>query len=102
MAEPAIRRIHLHEDGASCGRCGSTAEWLSCWYCGGDVWVDHDCGEDCCACLYPEPNVTCAWCGGGGGSWHCISTPEWCEAHPMAGRENVKSTALTARAWEDA
>lgn len=26
----------------------------------------HDCGEDCCSCLEPEPNVTCDVCDGTG------------------------------------
>lgn len=31
-----------------------------------DGFSHHDCGEDCCCCLNPEPNVTCADCGGTG------------------------------------
>jgi hypothetical protein len=26
----------------------------------------HDCGEDCCCCAVPEPNVTCEECSGTG------------------------------------
>ena len=41
--------------------------------CGGcdEGMSGHDCGEDCCVCLDPEPNVTCNECRGRG--WHT-----WC------------------------
>lgn len=84
-----------------CARCGSEAEWLNCANCGGEGLSHHDCGEDCCCCIDPEANVTCYWCRGEGGSRHCTETPEWCEAHPIAGREGVTSTALRAEAWSE-
>lgn len=41
--------------------------YVSCWACGGAG--DHEdectCGEDCCACLEPEP-PTCSECKGTG------------------------------------
>lgn len=83
-----------------CARCGSSCEYLDCPNCE-DGFAGHDCGDDFCPCLYPEPNVVCDWCGGSGGAWHCVSSPEWCEAHPMAGRENIPSTALKDEAWND-
>ena len=43
--------------------------WIRCWNCGGDIYVDHDCGEDCCACAWPEDNVECDICDGKGG-WY--------------------------------
>lgn len=43
------------------------SEWIVCWNCGGEVYVDHDCGEDTCCCLYPEDNVVCDVCAGAGG-----------------------------------
>lgn len=98
----ALASIIEHEDGErSCGRCGSSAEWLRCWKCGGEGLDGHDCGDDCCACLHPEENVVCDMCRGVGGSWHCVSGPDWCEAHPRPGREQVPSTALRAEAWDD-
>jgi hypothetical protein len=36
-----------------------------CWKCSGaGSW--HDCGEDCCCCMYPDRDerVTCDECGG--------------------------------------
>lgn len=70
-----------------CGRCGSSLTWEDCQNCGGDGLTGHDCGEDSCCCLLPEDNVLCDICHGEGIFPHCLSTQEWCEAHPMAGRE---------------
>ncbi len=44
-------------------------EWIECENCGGEGFVGHDCGEDCCCCLDPEDNVPCDVCGGKGGYW---------------------------------
>lgn len=40
-------------------------QWDTCWHCHGDGGF-HDCGEDCCPCADPEPNVTCPECDGTG------------------------------------
>lgn len=78
----------------NCARCGSDVERILCDECDGDGVSGHDCGEDCCNCLDPEPNVQCGRCLGAGGWWHCLATPEWCAAHPLPGRENIeRSTA---------
>lgn len=45
----------------------SDGYWMDCWKCGGEGYSHHDCGEDCCACLYPEDNVRCDICEGKGG-----------------------------------
>lgn len=37
-----------------------------CEYCGGTGFSHHDCGEDTCCCLDPEPNRRCEACGGTG------------------------------------
>jgi len=44
--------------------CGA---WVECWKCGGEGSDGHDCGEDCCMCLYPEDNLMCEVCNGAGG-----------------------------------
>lgn len=72
-----------------CARCGSSVVFEECDQCE-DGYSHHDCGEDCCACKYPEPNVPCDTCHGAGGWWSCISSAEWCEAHPLPGRERVE------------
>lgn len=62
----------------------------SCGACGGEgitgpgelyeedpLWYDEDDYKPCHQC-------------GGEGSWMlCISTPEWCEDNPIAGRESI-------------
>lgn len=46
-------------------------ESVHCWNCGGDGYSDHDCGDDCCCCLDPEPNVPCDICLGKGALLLC-------------------------------
>lgn len=53
-----------------CSVCGQEQERESCWSCGGEGGF-HDCGEDCCCCLYPDLNVRCDVCGGQGSYWIC-------------------------------
>ncbi len=60
-------------------------DWAECWNCDTEAgtygFSHHDCGEDCCVCLKPEPNVKCDICNGKGG-WHvCLGChPEATEA----------------------
>lgn len=89
------------EEDCQCARCGSSVEWVRCGNCV-DGFSHHDCGEDTCCCADPEDNVWCDWCGGAGGSWHCVSSPEWCQANAMPGREHIDSTAMSSEAWRDA
>ena len=74
-----------------CARCGSSVQWEQCGACGGEgitgpgelyeqdpLWYDMDDYEPCHQC-------------NGDASWGiCLSSPEWCEAHPLPGREDVK------------
>jgi hypothetical protein len=71
-----------------CARCGSSMDCERCDHCE-DGYDGHDCGEDCCACLYPEDNVPCQHCDGTGVWRRCLSSPEWCEANPLPGRGDV-------------
>lgn len=71
-----------------CARCGSSASYEDCEWCE-DGYDGHDCGEDCCVCLYPEDNVRCDICRGHGGWYTCLSSPEWCQANPLPGRERT-------------
>lgn len=59
----------------TCKICGDTLEWIECWDCGGEGFGDefHDCGEDCCCCLDPEPGE-CPECHGEGGWSECPNT----------------------------
>lgn len=51
-----------------CPKCDTVKQWRHCHHCE-DGFSHHDCGEDCCPCLYPEDNVPCDVCDGNGG-WH--------------------------------
>jgi hypothetical protein len=56
----------MHEEAEKCEMHGREKEWVDCWRCGGEGYSEHDCGEDCCVCLHPEPNVRCDICHGKG------------------------------------
>lgn len=89
-----------------CARCGSSCEFVTCWYCGGDPEaLGSTCIDDLChggECIHGESGfIRCDWCRGEGGSYHCVSSPEWCEANPMQGREQIPSTAMNPEAWRD-
>lgn len=53
---------------ADCPKCGERTYRRDCNSCDGDGAGEHDCGEDCCVCLEPEPTGTCDECSGHG--WH--------------------------------
>ena len=55
-----------------CATCGGDVVWDECYNCE-DGYSDHECGEDCCCCINPEPNVICDVCKGLGGWWRCPS-----------------------------
>lgn len=57
-----------------CEICGAETFLESCWSCGGEGG-HHDCGEDSCPCLYPEPNVNCDICDGKGSYHICTRLP---------------------------
>jgi len=55
---------------AVCKKCGTEVFWSDCYACD-EGHSHHDCGEDTCCCLNPEPNVKCDICNGDGGWWVC-------------------------------
>ena len=60
-------------DSTFCTRCRCCdLDWVDCDRCGGEGLDGHDCGEDCCACLYPEENEVCDQCDGLGGWNMCL------------------------------
>lgn len=48
-----------------CKKCGNSVDFEQCQNCDEGMSY-HDCGEDTCCCLDPEPNVTCDYCDGAG------------------------------------
>ena len=60
----------------SCKKCGSCMFWRDCYNCE-DGFSYHDCGEDCCCCFNPEPNVRCDICLGKTGWWQCMHCNPW-------------------------
>lgn len=76
------------EPSEACKVCGSDVEWVDCWQCGGEGYGDefHDCGEDCCCCLDPEPGE-CPGCHGRGGYLECLNAERHhTEADPLGVR----------------
>ena len=68
-----------------CARCGSSCDSIGCDECDNDgiVLEDdyNDEGDDC--------YVECPDCCGNPVRYYCLSSPEWCKANPVDGRENV-------------
>ena len=94
------------EEDTQCARCGSSVTFVSCWQCGGEGARGSACIDDLChgeeECIHgDDAQIVCDICRGKGSFGHCISPPEWCEAHPMPGREQIESTAMPAEAWRD-
>lgn len=81
-----------------CARCGSSMDFHRCeeWNCDDGV-VDSD-DDD-----YELARRPCGTCRGRGG-WHrCLSSPEWCEANPLPGREQVRRGKIEwfcVKEWE--
>lgn len=63
------------EEREICDKHGREKEWADCWNCDTDAgtygFSSHDCGDDTCCCLFPEPNVRCDICNGEGGYLLC-------------------------------
>jgi hypothetical protein len=82
-----------------CARCGSSVDCAKC-DCD-DGFTGHECGEDTCCCLDPEPNVVCQMCWGAG-VWHrCISSDKYCQENPLPGRENIERGKIEWYCFEE-
>jgi hypothetical protein len=95
------------QEEVQCARCGAAVDRVTCWSCSGDGHHGSACWDDLChgndECIHGDDEMEpCDECRGEGGSLHCTQTREWCEAHPMVGREQIPSTAFSdMRAWDD-
>lgn len=67
---------HHEPEFPACGKCGNEMDWRDCYNCE-EGYSYHDCGEDCCCCLDPEPNVCCDICKGKEGWYQCFSCHPW-------------------------
>jgi hypothetical protein len=54
-----------------CPKCGGAMGWVHCPNCE-NGYSHHDCGEDCCCCANPYPNVVCDVCHGYSRWWSCV------------------------------
>jgi hypothetical protein len=70
---------------AQCARCGSSMGSENCWFCDDGITID----EDGC-----DTDDICEECNGRGVWNRCLSSPEWCEANPLPGRESVERGAI--------
>ncbi len=68
-----------------CRCCEMVTHYVDCTNCE-DGYSGHDCGEDCCCCLDPEPNVVCDICEGKGG-W----TVEYCIGGCVDGKVHART-----------
>ena len=62
-----------------CARCGSSTWWVRCTECDGDGGWSDDEGE-----------WYCDTCDGFSGWYSCLSSPAYCQANPLPGREDVQ------------
>lgn len=75
---PEMYRASLEID-CQCARCGSSIESDRCEL--------HDCFDDDDFCTDCDNSRTCVW-------HRCLSSPEWCQANPLPGREEVPRGAI--------
>lgn len=73
------------EDQCQCARCGSSADFVDCYNCGGDdEALGSDCIDDMChggECIHGDSGfLRCDICRGRGGWWRCISPFELLDA----------------------
>jgi hypothetical protein len=76
-----------YED-CQCARCGSSVDFEECSDCGGEG--THDFAEDDPIQYGPSDVQPCGTCEGSGGWWMCLSSEEFCKAHPLPGREHIR------------
>lgn len=88
-----------HEEDCQCARCGSSCGWLDCWDCGGTGEIVDE--RDWTLGGLIDASEPCRNCEGYGGWHYCLSGRDWCEGHPLPGREGITSTARECNARDD-
>lgn len=89
----AIRFAPLNdgsEEDCQCARCGSSVTMLYCERCGGDGEIGDDGWEDEGGWIDSGYPYNCPDCGGEGSWYECLSPLDWCESHPIPGRESIE------------
>jgi hypothetical protein len=78
-----------------CARCGSSIHWETCGACGGDgITAPGELYQEDPLWYGPEDYEPCRQCDGEASWGICMSSREWCEAHPQPGRGDVKRGAI--------
>ncbi len=65
------------QEECQCARCGSSASSEDCEWCPACGW-------------YEDNDPDCHACQGTGIAHYCLSDADWCNAHPLPGRESIK------------
>lgn len=74
-----------------CARCGSSLEWISCEHCGGEGMTElGELYEEDPLWYDPDDTEPCYQCGGEAAWPVCLSSEDWCQAHPLKGRTEIK------------
>jgi hypothetical protein len=73
-----------------CAQCGSSMYSEECGACGGEgITAPGELHEQDPLWYDPDDFESCHQCGGDGAWMICMSSPGWCEANPVPGREGV-------------
>ena len=89
MVETKLITLGSGESEEVCAKCGGDVDWEECDCEEGYSY--HDCGDDCCVCKNPQPNVICTTCEGKGGWFRCYS----CESEKN--KPKVNSLSLSKK-----
>lgn len=74
-----------------CARCGSSVTFEDCGACGGYGRTEPgELHEMDPLWYHPGDQEACPQCGGDASYALCLSSPDWCQANPIAGRENIE------------
>lgn len=81
----------------TCGRCGGEMERVVCERCDGEGLTRFgELYEEDPLWYTPNDKEQCGDCAGAGGWWRCGNSEEWCNFHPLPGRERVERGTVEA------